>query len=345
MSDQETRVEPGVEIITEEPVSQDVADANPPAAETQAPNKSGGVRQAAAAAVGAAGGAGVAYAVENAFRSGADAGPTADALSGTDEAAPEANAASFDDSKVPVAAGVNDGMSFPEAFAAGRGEVGSGGVFWWRGACYNTYTREEWSQLSPEDRTAFSSHRYDPPDNGPAARSTGTDVAEHHPEQTQEVEVLGPARPVEIQVIAAPGRINGQDAILVDVDSNGTIDVAVTSDGRGELHAEDISGARLTHDGVRGVEVLGPARPMEIQVIAAPGRINGQNAMLVDVDSNGTIDVAVTGDGRGEPHFYDISGENLVHGGGHAPGGQSDDYLAANDLPDYTNDGNIDNLA
>ena len=39
---------------------------------------------------------------------------------------------------------INDDMSFGEAFAAARAELGPGEVFQWRGNLYNTYTAEEW---------------------------------------------------------------------------------------------------------------------------------------------------------------------------------------------------------
>lgn len=39
---------------------------------------------------------------------------------------------------------INDDMSFGEAFAAARAELGPGEVFQWRGNMYNTYTAEEW---------------------------------------------------------------------------------------------------------------------------------------------------------------------------------------------------------
>ena len=43
---------------------------------------------------------------------------------------------------LPVA-GVDDEMSFGEAFRTARAQVGSEGVFEWRGNYYSTYTKEE----------------------------------------------------------------------------------------------------------------------------------------------------------------------------------------------------------
>jgi hypothetical protein len=58
--------------------------------------------------------------------------------------------------EAPVATSVNDSMTFGEAFAAARHEVGAGGVFEYQGNVYNTYYAEEWNQLSPEQRNEFA---------------------------------------------------------------------------------------------------------------------------------------------------------------------------------------------
>lgn len=50
----------------------------------------------------------------------------------------------------------NDDMSFGDAFAAARAEVGSGGVFHWHGGIYNTYTVEEWNAMTEAERNEFA---------------------------------------------------------------------------------------------------------------------------------------------------------------------------------------------
>ena len=47
---------------------------------------------------------------------------------------------------------VDDEMSFEEAFAAARADLGPGGVFAWRGNMYNTYTSEEWESLQEQSQ-------------------------------------------------------------------------------------------------------------------------------------------------------------------------------------------------
>ena len=54
-----------------------------------------------------------------------------------------------------------EGMSFNEAFAAARAEVGSGGVFEWRGGYYGTYYENEWAEFSDEFKREFSNHNWE----------------------------------------------------------------------------------------------------------------------------------------------------------------------------------------
>lgn len=50
---------------------------------------------------------------------------------------------------------VDDDMSFSEAFAEARDQVGPGGAFIWRGNTYGTYYAEEWDNMSTSERGDF----------------------------------------------------------------------------------------------------------------------------------------------------------------------------------------------
>lgn len=54
-----------------------------------------------------------------------------------------------------VASGVDDSMSFNQAFAAARHEVGPGGLFEWHGNTYGTYYANEWNAMSAEDKAQY----------------------------------------------------------------------------------------------------------------------------------------------------------------------------------------------
>ena len=50
---------------------------------------------------------------------------------------------------------VDDGMTFGEAFAVSREQVGPGGVFEWRGAIFNTFYVEEWEDMNANEKAEF----------------------------------------------------------------------------------------------------------------------------------------------------------------------------------------------
>lgn len=62
------------------------------------------------------------------------------------------------DDDVPVAHNVTDDMSFNEAFAAAREEVGPGGCFEWHGGVYGTFTAKEWNAMSAAEKAEWGDH-------------------------------------------------------------------------------------------------------------------------------------------------------------------------------------------
>lgn len=80
-------------------------------------------------------------------------------------------------------AAVNDDLSFGEAFAQARAEVGPGGVFHWHGGIYNTYTAAEWNAMSVVEKHDFAQQVQ--PEVRPDEVPTPTDanshvIVEHH---------------------------------------------------------------------------------------------------------------------------------------------------------------------
>ena len=116
--------------------------------------------------------------------------------------------------KIDVAGKVTDTMSFEQAFAAARNEVGVEGLFRWHGRWYNTFEKEEWSSLSLEQRQDF------------AERITGEKLpvrAYHAPVAETGDETAQPAP----EPTAIEGHLNGQRVIGLDYDHDGVIDVLV----------------------------------------------------------------------------------------------------------------------
>jgi len=81
-----------------------------------------------------------------------------------------------------VVAEVDESMSFGEAFAHAREEVGAGGVFVWHGNVYATYNEEEWNSMSPSERNEFTTMSLSAlnDDNSHYTPNDNVDVVYHH---------------------------------------------------------------------------------------------------------------------------------------------------------------------
>lgn len=134
---------------------------------------------------------------------------------------------------VPVA-NVSDDMSFGEAFAAARAEVGAGGVFRWHGNLYNTFTAEEWEDMNAEDRAEFGDRVYGTNMMAAIAADDSVEIIEVDPAEDEglRVEEIGI---VETeggdQMIVAVGSVNGEQVAFADIDCDGEVDVVSDSQG------------------------------------------------------------------------------------------------------------------
>ena len=161
-------------------------------------------------------------------------------------------------------AAVNDDMSFGEAFAAARAEVGPGGVFHWHGGIYNTYSADEWNAMSVEQKHDFAQQIQ--PEIKPDELSTPTDtdthvVVEHHVyhhyESQPDTEVHQAAMNEDVQVvdqqtaqsfeqdgdvhIVGYANVEGHLAVGYDTTGDGQADVAIIDvDDNHELSDADI---------------------------------------------------------------------------------------------------------
>ena len=173
----------------------------------------------------------------------------------------EAGAAqSYADESISIAEGVNDEMSFSEAFAAARAEVGPGGAFEWHGNVYGTYTADEWNSMTAEDRQEYFSHfnwsNAWSSSNEEAAASQDDGIEVHTVEEPgsasasdeQEVEVLGVVHDSDSNANIAAMVVDGHDAIMVDVDNDGIFDVmAVDADGDGQVSDNEMASVAEAH--------------------------------------------------------------------------------------------------
>ena len=149
------------------------------------------------------------------------------------------------DDNMSVASSVNDEMSFSEAFAAARSEVGAGGAFEWRGNVYGTYYAEEWNNMTAAEKAEFNNHfawnNLDTSDNV-SSHSTVDSTSEievvsvadsHSSAQSNsvtnevdvmavepEIEVLGVVHDMSTGANLGGMTVDGQDVFLIDVDGD-----------------------------------------------------------------------------------------------------------------------------
>lgn len=224
------------------------------------------------------------------------------------------------DSEIQVASGVSDDMSFGQAFAAARAEVGSGGAFEWRGNIYSTYTAEEWNAMSAEQRNEFGNHfsYYSNASANTAHTAQATDEA-----GTVTAEAHGTAHHQETSG-------NGTGAANVSQTSGDEVDVVSAEESEVEILG-------VIHDSETGMNMGGMV-------------IDGQEFVVVDVDGDGVFDVMgadINGDSQlSENEIADISNEGLtVNDLGGFSNPDAGQLYASNDAePDYVNDADIYNV-
>lgn len=217
---------------------------------------------------------------------------------------------------------VNDDASFSQAFADARAQVGPGGAFEWRGHVYSTYYEEEWNNMSAEERANYQSKidyetvAGEPTPSKPIASTSTEEVSEVKPE-------------VET---ASTETTNAESAIAANTEM---VDEQSQQGGIKVLGVEAV------------VDTQG--NPMTVATI----EIDNDQALLVDVDNNGIMDVIMVDenhDGQiSENEIYDaseaqISTADLQH---HITASQDPGMMiACNDgMPDYMNDADVSSMA
>lgn len=221
------------------------------------------------------------------------------------------------DDQVQVATTVNDDMSFGEAFAAARAEVGPGGVFEWHGQLYGTYTAEEWNNMTAEERAEYGDHfSWNKIDH------SASDVAQHSTTSGNE-----------------ETNANDDDIEVISVEHHETAqseESQVVQAGYTETGGEDVE-----------VEILGVVHDDESGMNIGGMTVGGEDIILVDVDGDMTFDYMAAdtnGDGDlSENEFVDIQSEQLtVNDMGGFTNNPTGDMLASNSGPDYIADAAYD---
>lgn len=201
-------------------------------------------------------GAGLLYAGQTVAATKTDVPEETTDTTTTDNATAEAQQAEgATEAALPVAQ-MHNNMSFGEAFEAARAEVGPGGVFIWHGGIYNTYTADEWNNMTSQQKSDFA-HQVNPEVRAhevPTPTDAHPDVAVHQaveatpeqPSQDVEVQVVShetsetPDADAEVHIIGY-GEVQGHVAVGLDTDGDGQADVAIIDvDDSGGLSDPDV---------------------------------------------------------------------------------------------------------
>lgn len=163
---------------------------------------------------------------------------------------------------------VNEGLSFEDAFAYARAQVGGGGVFRWNGGIYSTYTEDEWSAMTDNEKSAFAyavrpEVRADEIVAERMKEMTSEDVRQSHeatPHSSshnvvanshENLEANGVVSNHSIQQnqddedndvhVVGQGTIHGHQAVAFDITGNGEADVAIIDwNDNGRLDDPDV---------------------------------------------------------------------------------------------------------
>lgn len=154
---------------------------------------------------------------------------------------------------------VSDDMSFDEAFASARKQVGAGGVFEWRGKLYGTYYKNEWDTMSQADKDQY------------AANVFGTPQAKVHNENSQEQPQKDMAEDTDAEQNTNVQQVSHQ--------TNNQQDMAEAGSGEGgRYNIQQVYGATIVTDD--------DGNPMTM----VGAKVNGHNAILCDINQDDKID-------------------------------------------------------
>lgn len=197
---------------------------------------------------------------------------------------------------------VDDNASFSQAFADARAQVGPGGVFEWHGRVYGTYYKDEWDNMTAEQKHEYqASIDYKDVISDESMAQHHNEVAQHNVHHTSYHTQETTAKPETEN--------DSQDVSSEDVD------VQVLEVGQTDLNGDGI--------------------PENAAVL----EVNGHEVLIVDIDQDGIADAAFCDvDNDGQVEMADLSGENVAMPEQSA----GDAYMAqADNAPDYVNDANV----
>lgn len=234
-----------------------------------------------------------------------------DTAAQTTQAAPDPEEAIVATATGVRVAQVSDDMSFSQAFADARAQVGPGGVFEWHGRAYGTYYKDEWDQMTPAERAEYqASIDYNDVLSDSAEAQHHNDVAQHNAHESNAHQPSHSSSHHSSHENHQAQADPAYDTQNVETDD---VDVRVLEVGQTDLNEDGI--------------------PENAAVL----EISGRQVLIVDVDQDGTADAAFR-ENNGEIEGADLSGQGIP-----MPNqSDGDAYMAqADSAPDYMNDANV----
>lgn len=204
---------------------------------------------------------------------------------------------------------VDDNASFSQAFADARAQVGPGGVFEWHGRVYGTYYKDEWDNMTTEQKHEYqASIDFKDVISDESMAQHLNDMAQHN--ATHHDSNVNHTSYNTQETIAKPETPNDSQDI-----SSEDVDVQVLEVGRTDINGDGI--------------------PENAAVL----EVNGHEVLIVDIDQDGIADAALCDvDNDGQVEIADLSGENMSMPEQSA----GDAYMAQTDnAPDYMNNANV----
>ena len=209
-----------------------------------------------------------------------------------------------------------EGMTFEEAFSAARQEMGPGSAFEWHGNAYATYTKEEWAEMSNDQKSDF----YDT-----------LHIA--NPFSSYEA--------VEVLQADVPGQTGDAMYAATDLKPDETVNIQSFSHQEEEdTYGEDIPIVSVENasENEDDIQILGVEQDISTGYNIGHLRVDGEEVVVIDVDGDMVFDSMVADinhDGDITPdEIIDISEQSLSLND--FPG-NADIYnsLASGDTPNY----------
>ena len=192
---------------------------------------------------------------------------------------------------------VDDNASFSQAFADARAQVGPGGVFEWHGRVYGTYYKDEWDNMTAEQKHEYQAsidykdvisnernvtHQDGSAHNASYQEGISAELdSQEVPSEDMDVHVLEVGQ-TDLNSDGVPENaaileFNGHEILLVDIDRNGMADIALCDvDGDGQIEYRDLTDENI------GMPDLSDGDAYLAQANDAPDYMNDANVGLYE---------------------------------------------------------------